>query len=509
MKTVLLTTRSGSQAGLLLALLALPSLAQAADPSTDQALPRLGLQAGDPQVRSPTPSNVAFGRQPTDSKELVLDFHGYLLLPAYVGVHQRETTTAGQSSTVLHAPPLLPQNLRRFEYTGALPSPWLQLNFLYGNSTLYATVVLAGTSAMDGAGYHNVTDQMGVKDAFLTANLTKYFKFPFELKVGAMSGRYGAMGAWDAGRYGTPLIARTNTIGETITTGIKLGDFSLVLEQGLGGQLTRAAADIVPDEWNEWADGDVGSSFVNQVHLGSAYKDLFRLGLHYLTAWTQDDLGSSGTIANGRITVLGADLHFTAKRAGHLFLGGAWVKATNADTVSGVIEIMNARGGSELVENYLGANSKGNGSLTTIGAQYDLSVARLVYGDLYEGMSPDLLISLFGVGTKVKSDDPTCDGVWKLKGGAEATYLPLSWFGVSERFDHVRLHGNDGKQAFTIWSSRLLFHPGWKSRAELALQYSHLIYGSEVAPTIGYPPHLDPTVNPDRDVFSLMGTYWW
>ena len=54
-------------------------------------------------------------------------------------------------------------------------------------------------------------------------------------------------------------------------------------------------------------------------------------------------------------------------------------------------------------------------------------------------------------------------GLMKLKGGVEATYLFLSWMGVSERFDHVRLHGNDSTQAYTSASSRLLFHTGWKS----------------------------------------------
>jgi hypothetical protein len=504
MKTVHIATKSG----LALALVAMPSLAMAADLGSDKEIPKLGMSAGEPQTRTATPA-VPFGMQPADSKQNVLDFRGYLLLPAYLGVHQRETTSPGQSSTVLHSPPLMAQDLRSFEYTGVVPSPWLQLNLLYGNSTLYATAILAGTSAMDAAGYHNVVDQMGVKDAFVTANLTKTFGFPFLLNVGAMSGRYGGMGAWDAGRYGTPLIARTNSIGENIVTGVKLGDFFLVLDQGVGGQLSRPSAEMPAAGWNDFADSSVGATFVNQVHLGAAYRDFGRVGLHYITAWTQDDLSMGGQLPNGRITVLGADLHVTAKRAGHLYLGVAHTSATNAATVSGAIEILNARGGPELIESYLGANSGGNGSLTTFGAQYDLSVARLVYGDLYQGMSPDVLVSLFGVATKVKSNDADYDGVTKMKGGGEVTYLPLSWLGVSERFDHVRLHGSDSRHAFNISSTRLLFHMGWMSRAELSLQYSHFIYGSDVYVKTGYPPHLDPSVNPDKDVFSLTGTYWW
>ncbi len=69
----------------------------------------------------------------------------------------------------------------------------------------------------------------------------------------------------------------------------------------------------------------------------------------------------------------------------------------------------------------------------------------------------------------------------KLKGGVEATYLFLSWLGVSERFDHVRLHGSDSTQAYTSLASRLLFHTGWRSRGEIALQYTYFVYGSGVS----------------------------
>jgi hypothetical protein len=488
-------------------LLAMPALAMA-DGSTDDGLPRLGLSPGEPQVRSPTPA-IPFGIEPALSKEFVLDFHGYLLLPARLGVHERTDPEPGDSSTVLHSPPLMAQDLRDFEYTGVAPDPWLQLNFIYGNSTVSATTILVGTSALDAAGYYNPVDQMGVNDAFITVNLTKRLGFAFQLNVGAFTGRYGAMGEYDAGRYGTPLIARTNTIGETITTGVRRGDFYFVLEQGLGGQLGRPPIGLVSAGWNDFADPNVGATFVNHAHLGVSYRRLVKLGLHYLTAWTQDDLTNGGQVPNGRITVIGADVSITAGRAGHLYLGGARTWATNAATVSGAIEILNARGGPELMEHYLGPNSNGNGTLTIFGAQYDLSISKLVFDRWFTGTSPDVLISLFGVGAYVTSEDPNYNDVLKIKAGAEVTYTFLSWLGLSERFDHVRLDGGDSTKAFTIYSSRILFHTGWRSRDEIALQYSHFVYGSEVYVKTGFPPTIDPSVNPDRDVFSLTGTFWW
>jgi hypothetical protein len=509
---------------LTLALLAAPALmvaaprgARAADatapaPAPDTGLPRLGLDPGEPQVRSATPA-IPFGVQPAQSKEFVLDFHGYFLLPARLGVHRREvapgtTPVPGQGSLVLHAPPLVPQDLRSFAYTASLPAPWLQLNFVYGNETIAATAIIAGTSATDAAGYFNPVEQAGVSDAFLSLNLTKKLGFPLRAHVGAYTGRYGAMGAYDAGRYGTPLIFRTNTIGETITAAYRFGNFLVMAEQGLGGQIGRPPPGVVPGGWNDFA-ADVGATFVSQGHLGVAYGQAGKLALHYATAWTSDDLIAGGQLPDGRITVYGADVSVNGGRAGRLYLGAARTQATNATKVAGAIEVLNARGGPELMANYLGPASNGTGTLTTFGAQYDLSIARAVFGNWYTGVSPDVLISLFGIGTSVTSRDPAYDGVFKLKMGAEVTYLTVSWFGVSARADHVRLDGDDTRKAFTIYSGRVLFHTGWRSRDEIALQYSHFEYGSEVYVKAGSPPVEDPLLNPDRDVFSLTGTFWW
>ena len=60
-----------------------------------------------------------------------------------------------------------------------------------------------------------------------------------------------------------------------------------------------------------------------------------------------------------------------------------------------------------------------------------------------------------------------------------------------------------------MYSSRLLLHSGWRSRDEISLQYTHAVYGTSVYVKAGYPPVLNPALNPDRDVFSLTGTFWW
>jgi hypothetical protein len=496
----------------LLALVAMASLHSARALAADapaQPLPRLGIAPGEPQNRSAQPT-VPFGVSTSKSTGFVLDFHGYLLLPLTLGFNERPLPLPGQGKTVIHNPPLIPLNSRNFSHTGVVPTPYGQLNFTYGNSLLAATLILAAENFTDATGLYNPVEQLGARDAFLSLNLSQQVGLPFELRIGAYTGRYGVMGSYDLGRYGTPLIARTNTIGETATLGIPLqGDLTLVLEEGLGGQLGKPNANTVSSQYNDYAFTEAGATFVGHVHAGLDIMRLAQVGLHYFYAWTRDDTASTGVTPDGSISVFGADARLMAGPYGHLYAGLGITSLTNARTVSGAIEVLNARGGPELMSQYLGGEaSGGDGTLTTIGAQYDLSISRLLFREQFQGLSPDILVSVFGVHTKVSSDAPDADGDSKLKLGAEVTYTALPWFGVSGRFDHVA-PGDTSAEAFNVITPRLLFHNGWDSQMEIALSYSHFIYGGGVVIETGSPPTPSPATVPDGDVLALTGWLWW
>src|SRR5258708_11950684 len=185
--------RRGLQVTLVVACLSHPAaaLAQQADqPESAPSIPRLGLSPGEPLVPSATPS-LPFGVRPAESKEMVLDFHGYLLMPMELGVQTRPHPASGQSATVLHTPPVIPQYFRGFEYTGVVPSPWGQLNFTYGNSVVSATMILAAGTFSTAASFYDSVHQLGIYGAYLTADLSKPVGIPFEVNVGALVGRYG------------------------------------------------------------------------------------------------------------------------------------------------------------------------------------------------------------------------------------------------------------------------------------------------------------------------------
>lgn len=496
-------------AGLALSTLLAPAPALAKDKEKAPVLPRLGMDPGEPQVRSAPPA-LPFAISPATSKEYVLDFHGYLLLPLRLGVNEREHPGDGQSALVLHSPPFVPQDYREFEYTAIVPDPYVQLGFTYGNRVVSGTAIIAATSVTDGEAAYDPVRQLGVKAAYVSLNLSEPVGVPLQLRVGAMTHRYGSMGAFDSGRYATPLIARVNAVGETATAGFELTEgVTLVLEQGIGGQLGRMANALTESGWNDFADPNAGTSFVNHVHAGLGLFERVQLGLHYITAFTQDDQYLDQKTADGRVTVYGADARLTAGPYGHLYLGAARTEAVNSETVSGIIEVLNARGGRGLMDEYLGPDGNGDGALTTFGAQYDLSLSRLLFPEDYLGKNPDVLFSLFGIGTSVESDEADYDGVLKLKAGTELTYNVTSWFGTSGRFDHVRLDNEFNRRSFNTYTARLLFHSDWQSRDEFALSYSHFVYGREVYAARGYPPVEQPSLNPDRHVFSLSATFWW
>ena len=480
-----------------------------AEDQGEAALPRLGIAPGEPQNRSAQPT-LPFGLSPAKSNAFVLDFHGYLLMPLTLGLNERDNPAPGQGKTVVHNPPLIPNNSRSFTHTGVVPTAYGQLNFTYGNSLLAATLILGAENFTDATGLYNPVEQLGARDAFLSLNLSKQVGTPFEVRVGAYTGRYGVMGSYDVGRYGTPLIAQTNTIGETATLGLTLGpQVTLVLEEGIGGQLGKPNVNTVSSQYNDYAFTEVGATFVGHVHAGLDIARFAQIGLHYLQAWTRDDTASTGLTPDGTIAVFGADARLTAGRYGHLYVGLGHTSLVNAATVSGAIEVLNARGGPEIIAQYLGGEaSNGDGSLLTLGAQYDLSVSRLLYGERFTGLSPDILLSLFGMRTAISSDAPEADGTSKVKVGAEVTYNALSWFGVSGRFDHVA-PGASSAESFNVISPRLLFHNGWDSQMEIALAYSHFVYGSDVVIDTGSPPVPDPLTVPDADVISLTGWLWW
>jgi hypothetical protein len=482
-----------------------------AETSPTKPLSMLSLDPAAPELSSlPAGITPAFGSVSTRSGDWRFDYHGLLFVPLRVGFNTRLAPGPGQEKTVLHAPPLVPEDFQSFGYTNVLPDPWAQVNFSYGNRDVTATIIIAARSVTEGNSYFNPPDQLGINDAFVTFRELNTERLRLKLDVGAFPNRYGNMGEYDSGRYGTPIIARIGGVGATQTGTYDVGPATILGEVGLMGQLNKAPLGVEPAAWNGYVDANTGTSFVPHFHAGVDYRGIGQLGLHFIRALSQDDRATDTTQPDGYIDILAADARFTLRRYGHLYLAVSETASHHARAVSDVIQVMNAPGGPGLMSAYFGMNSGGSGDLTTVAAQYDLSLGNLLrYPQHFEGNGPDVFVSVFGVYTGVKSADKTHDGIDKLKYGVEVSYSPFGWLAVSGRYDRVIGNINDDTDTTSIVSPRLIFRSGYNARDQLVLQYSHWFNGSGVVLNSGAPPEPDPSVRPDQDVLALMVSMWW
>jgi hypothetical protein len=508
-----------------------PVLAQET-PQDDEVSLSLGVDPSLPQLQA-LPGGVLprIGEPP--GEDFRFDFHGILTAPLRVGINERDTLACqpddmtclppgpGQSETVLHAPPVVPDDLETFSHTGVVPVTYAQLNFSYGNALVVGTATIVAREATVSTGFFDPPSQRGVNDLFLSIFPTLPLLGRTTIYVGAFSNRYGVSGEYDEGRYGTPLIARTNGAGENISARIPLTEsISLMVEQGLQGQTNKAGNGIIPAGWNDFADPGVGSSFVHHEHLGVAFGSTASLGAHYMLAWAQDDRATGASAPDGDIQIIGADLRLNLARFGHLYGAYSNVKATSARTVGRIVEVLNTEGGPGLMQNYLGQNSAGTGELNIIGWQYDLSIGKLIsYPVPFSGDGPDIYFSLFGIYAGVKSNDPVFDDTSKLKFGLEGSYSVLPWLAVSMRYDNVSpgtpvAAANlpaypDSDYAFQVFSPRIILRSDWQARDQVVIQWAHWENGPLTTVRTGYPAVEDLSVTPDKDVISISANMWW
>jgi hypothetical protein len=494
----------------------------------DPTLPQVGALPG-----GVTP---AFGQRSLSEGEWRFDFHGFLTAPLSMGINSRPNPGLmpippsgimvtpepnpgpGQSKTVLHAPPIVPDDFETFSHTGVTPTTYAQLNFSEGNSIVAGNISIVARQPNASTTFLEPAAQLGITDVFISINPPfMNDRMHTQLYLGAFTARYGATGEYDEGRYGTPLIARISGVGELgkITTGS--GKLTFVFEEGIHGQSNKASTSITPDVWNNFADPGEGSTFVGHLHAGVGYDRMLTLGAHYIHAFSQDDRAGT-TQPDGRIDIYAGDVRVNAGRFGHAYAAFSYTDALQARPVSRVVSVMNTQGGLGLMDQYLGPNSGGTGTLTTIGGQYDLSVGRLVsYPVPFSGDGPDLVVSLFGIFTHVTSADKgtsvttgeAFDGSSKLKYGVEATYSMLSWLAGSMRYDRVVPYTDNNDFSFAAVSPRLIFHTDWQATDQIVLQYTHWFYGSRTIVRTGDPPVESPLVVPDADVLSLSATIWW
>ncbi len=509
----------------------------------------LGLSPHAPGQQSILPGAItpAFGAPLQPAEGAKLDFQGYVQAGARASYGKRKNATADQYQTTWHGDPLVPRG-NVFENTNNVPYTWAELRFIYSRPSVQALVSLGAWSLAESgqaAGSFLGNAQLWIRDAYVTYTPRSLDPVELTWKVGVYEDRYGAMAQYSTGQYGAPVIATIAGVGETLTAAMPAGPVKVFLEHGIKTNLGRPPAEAPTGPSHNWLKPWEGQTFVNHLHAGFDYQGRVRPALHYVSAVARDDTGDNvplgnlragyddydgGTLetyphldhADASMTILGADVHLNLQRFGYLVLGASRTKVEHVRTLSGVVQILNAGGGRDLMDRYFGRNNDyGRGDLWLAGLEYNVSLGTLLrYPGDFWGEGPDLLLSLFGLYGHVNADDPARDGEDKLKFGAEGVYSMLPWLALAGRFDRaipymnqpeVALYPNQNDNTFTVLTAKAVFRSDWQAREALTLQYSRYMYrpnfhlvtlnaGGQVSSV---------TDEPDQHLVALYGTLWW
>ena len=512
----------------------------------------LGLSPHAPGQQTVLPGAIApaFGAPLRPTEGAKFDFQGHLQGGVRAGFNSRKNPTDEQSSTVWHGDPIVPRG-NVFENTNSVPYSWAELRFSYSTPAVTATVSLGAwqvSEPMQASGSFIPNAQLWVRDAFLTYVPRGLDPVKLSWNVGVFEDRYGGMAQYSTGQYGAPLVATIAGVGETLTARLPISaPVELVLEHGIKTSLDRPPADIHTGPANNWPKPWEGQTFVNHAHVGlNLLRGVLQPTLHYISAFARDDTGDDVPLGNlragnqeypgtgvpvsypdldhadGSLTILGADVRLSMQRFGYLTLGVAHSSAEHIRSVSGVVQILNAGGGRDLMDRYFGRNNnQGRGTLLLAGGEYSVGLGELLrYPDEFWGEGPDLKLSAYGLFGTITSDDPARDGEQKLKFGFEGTYSLLSWLALSGRFDRatpylsrpkVALYPNQNDNTYSVLTAKMVLRSDWQAREALTLQYSRYIYRPEFhMVTLNSGGQISQVSDePDENLLALYGTLWW
>jgi hypothetical protein len=454
----------------------------------------------------------------------------------------------GTGGSQLHSPPRIPGlDSDDWSYIGLAPAPTAQLHLNVSNANVSGNLILAANTLFD-SGYHDLDQIGGMSQGYVTLSWPELFgkNGGIAWTIGAFSNRYGNAGPRQSstGYYGTYLFGRTHVSGEALTLDVDLtDDIELIVEHGFGAKLEfipfitlihnppPPRAPYLPDQ------GPIpqGSNFVHHAHAALVINDWLRIAAHYMTSWTPNDLyvatiapyTTTGAPPEGRLTVVGGEIHADSPTLGSLFAGYSHIDAKKVLPLADGIQVLHGSTGFSFKQNYFGplstvalvgamaaANSNvpllnpgpdrdDTGTVDTVMAEYVIKLAPLL------GMSPqgpDVALALYGMlnhSTAFKLTAGKDVSVDKYKFGADLEVSPIRILSAGIRFDRVSPDGHNADVSYSALSPRVIVHTNFLSREYVILNYTHYFLGSKVVPTVAYPYDYYNYPKADPDLLTL------
>ncbi|MBV9947026.1 MAG: hypothetical protein JOZ69_09270, partial [Myxococcales bacterium] len=466
------------------------------------------------------------------SNEWTFRWTGFLTASLQASANNRVNATTQQSTTVFHVPPSTVDEYGSFEGTSTMPGQWAQLNFAYGNRYVTANVSLTTWNPTDPTTFYQIGSQQFINNIFLSYNPTPIFGFRVHAMAGYFYNAYGAMGQYGLGLYTNAMIGSVRGVGEDVSVEYDVTDrLTLRLEDGIMGDRNgMGQVSITPLPQNGAGQPVIWpSAWVHHVHAGIEKRgDLtLRLGLHYLTNWSQDDRLQTmadniqtrpineSYVPDARIVTYGADAAIVSPILGYLGLAVSYTRGTNAYPLKG-LQTFGGEGDS-LTNRWWGqitgggvnvpVTGGGTGTLIAAGLNYAASIGRIIsYPVPFNGDGPDLSLQLGWIVAESSTDFQAYNGRLRQKFGADLIYTFLPNVAVALRGDAVFPNSRDSGENFYVLSPRLIFKSDWNSRDTLSLIYGKWFYGPRTHPEAST---ITPGDRLDDQLFAVNVQMWW
>lgn len=484
----------------------------------------LGLAPDAPPV-PPAPGGRApsFGA-PTNDNEWTLQLKGRLSGWQAIGIGSRpENAPEGYHGTPVHVPALV-EGKQPF-WSGA----GFSLFSTYGNSVIQGTInFYARLTGKERDGFYNAQDGPSFGSAYLTVTPEPVGNLRVQWKVGAFTEAYGGPGQWGWGVYG-PLLA-VRGYGETLRGEYTVSnDLRLTFAHGLMSA-PKFDEEFARGIYTGWTESG-RSTFVNHGHVGFSYKNIYTMNFHaasavgtdereWLSITTDEEAAEENApdpvtgfppldktepqlADDGRMDVYIVDSRLLADPYGEIGLSAAFWNFNDAFAVHDGIwwGIDWTQGGREMLNKFVGPASDGNGQLFALSAEYNLSIARLLwYPRTFDGRSPDLRTTIAGMRWwVVDTADSAFEGSSGYTLGTELEYQINSWFSARLRAYTEKRHTALGPWYASSVSPGLSFRRDWTSSDRIEIWYSRLFYNSRADENTARPL--------DRHIIAMGATF--
>jgi hypothetical protein len=452
--------------------------------------PGLGLAPEAPPV-PPAPGGRApsFGA-PTPASAPSFRLGGKLWAWEAVGIGREPgTPPEGYSGTALHMPALQSGKSPFWGGAGA------NLNVQYGNSLVKAFAsYYVNLNRKENQGQTIPGKGPSFGGVYLAVTPASIGTLALQFKVGGLYEIFAGPGQWGWGIYG-PLLALRG-YGETI-----YGDWDwtpdLHLTFAHGLLLVPGVSEDFPrGDYYAWIERGI-SSFVHHAHAGLTYKGQYTLKLHYASDYGTDDRNHTRTYLNdlplkdGRWDTYLAELRWIGPPWGQVGFSGGLYNFQNAASVGDGVwwAIDWTQGAREMINKYIGSGSHGNGKVAVASAEYDFSLAPILWAPRsFNGQAPDLRVAIAGMlSYTVATEDPFFKNSVGYFFGLETEYRMTSLFSLTFKSYGESRYSYAGRYSVYSLNPGIAFHSDWWSADRIELIYGRRFYSSAADPNSAQP----------------------